>query len=228
MNENPKNIENKLPIPIEDDSDDGAANNRLIQGTLLRCIDGRWSDRDGVQFPTGTLMLCLGTTKAVQHWQNKKSIETITTRPLPDVELLNGAIAKDLWELGIDGKPRPPWVMQHVAYLLDLHTPSVFTFCHNTNGAEIAVDRLRQTLRLTRLLRGPAACPVVKLDSRPFKTGYGMRVRPEFMVTGDWRELGVGGLENKSAPQLEHKRDEIGNPVKPPTTGEILDDELPF
>ena len=27
------------------------ANNRVIQGSIIRCVDGRWLDRDGLPIP---------------------------------------------------------------------------------------------------------------------------------------------------------------------------------
>jgi len=219
MIQDPKTPESNLPIPIEDDFDAGTMSDRLIQGVFIRCVDGRWSDRDGVSFPTGMQMVVLGTTQAVQHWKNKKPIEAFTKRPLPDIELLNEAVPKDEWEEGPNG-PRPPYTLQHIVYLLDSRDASMYTFSNNTTGAAIAVERLTQKVRSMRLLRGQKVSPIVKLDSKPMTTKFGQKMRPEFVIV-DWRELGGGGLENKPAPQL-------GKPVKPVSVAEELNDELPF
>ena len=41
-----------LPIPIIDDGfGDSADSDRIIQGSIVRCVDGHWSDRDGISFP---------------------------------------------------------------------------------------------------------------------------------------------------------------------------------
>jgi hypothetical protein len=230
MNENPKNIESNLPIPIEDDFDAGATTDRLIQGVILRCVDGRWSDRDGVSFPNGTQMLCMGTTQAVQRWQDKTPIETYTERPLPDVELLNEAIPKDQWEEGLNG-PRPPYVLQHIAYLLDPRDASFYTFINGTVNARIAVERLTEKVRAMRILRGQRVTPIVELGSKPMSTSFGQKMRPEFIVV-DWRELGGGSLvETKPTPQLPPAQDaqqQIGKPVKPVSVAEELNDELPW
>jgi hypothetical protein len=219
MEQDPKHIESNLPIPIEDDFDPGATNDRLIQGTIIRCVDGRWADRDGVSFPNGTQMLVLGTTKAVQRWQDKVPVETFTERPLPDIALLNEAVPKDQWEEGLNG-PRPPYVLQHIAYLIDPRDASIYTFINSTTGAAIAVERLTQKVHSMRLLRGQKVSPIVKLDAKPMTTKFGQKMRPEFVIV-DWRDLGCGGLGKKPAPQL-------GKPVKPVSVAEELNDELPF
>src|SRR5262245_58546054 len=99
MDQDPKHIESNLPIPIDDDFDAGTTD-RLIQGVIIRCVDGHWSDRDGVSFPTGTQMFVLGTTRAVQRWRDRRPIETYTERPLPDIVLLNDAVPESEWEQG--------------------------------------------------------------------------------------------------------------------------------
>jgi hypothetical protein len=65
------------------------ANDRLLQGTIIRCVDGHWSDRDGVVFTPDTQMIVLGTTQALQRWQDQTPIETILKKPgerLPDAK----------------------------------------------------------------------------------------------------------------------------------------------
>jgi len=64
-----------------------------------------------------------------QHWKDGTPVQTIVKqpgKPLPDVMELNNAIPQEEWEDGLDGEPRPPWVKQHVAYLInpvDASTP---------------------------------------------------------------------------------------------------------
>jgi hypothetical protein len=61
------------------------------------------------------------------------------------------------------------------------------------------------------------------------KTGYGPKPRPEFTIV-DWRDLSSGLVETKPTPQLPpaHDNQQIGNPVKPTTTAEELNDKVPF
>ena len=49
---------------------------RLIHGSLLKCVDGRWSTQDDPDM-TGTQLLALTTAKAIQRWQLKEPVETV-------------------------------------------------------------------------------------------------------------------------------------------------------
>jgi hypothetical protein len=233
---------------------------RLIQGVILKCVDGRWLDAEG-QTPPAQLLV-LGTIRALQCWQEQKPIDTIIEapggEPLPDVDELNAKIPEDEWEAGLDGKPRPPWQLNYVVYLIDPETADTYTFLNSTRGAQIAVERLSDKIKWMRAMRGANVTPIVKLDSRPMKTAFGEKLRPEFTVL-EWRELDVApSIAQNAAPQIEHqpapasppaeqspptetvdgagppqepkkkKNAAIGKPVRPVTAKEALDDELPF
>ena len=83
-----------------------------------------------------------------------------------------------------------------------------------------------------RTLRGNDVTPIVRLESRPMKTSFGQKMRPEFTVI-EWRDLSV----KHAAPQIEHKTEaaaepapkkaKVGKPVKPTTIAEEIDDDLP-
>ena len=178
---------------IEDD-DDGfgcsIANSRLIRGQILRWSDiGGWSDRDGLQPPE--VLLVLACNEALQRWKGKK-VENITTKPLPDPKDLNASIPMEEWELGIDGRPKPPWVHVAIVYLIDPATAGMFTFVSHTIGAHIAWDNLREKVKTMRALRGERVSAIVKPSTRPMKTNFGMKTRPDFEIIG-WRRLGGGG-----------------------------------
>ena len=217
-------------VPINDfNATDGS--DHLIKGTILRCVDGRWADRNGISYPTGTVMLALGTTQALQHWQDGMPIDTILKQagqPLPDAKELNAEIPQEEWELGLDNKPRPPWVVQFVVYLIDPNDASAYTFINSTIGARIAVEHLENRVRAMRMLRGAQVVPLIKLDSRPMTTKYGAKLRPEFAIV-DWRELRAG-LKGETTPQIEHRKsvEQVGRPVEPVSTEEELDDQIPF
>jgi len=96
-------------------------------------------------------------------------------------------------------------------------------------GARIAVERLADKVANMRRLRGVAAAPIVKLDSRPMKTNFGTKLRPEFVVV-EWRELAdqpeVKAIEHKpKADKAEAAKP--GRPFAPLTLSEELNDELP-
>jgi hypothetical protein len=229
---------------------------RIIQGVILRCVDGHWTDRDGLTPPAE--LLAMGCTRALQCWQNQKPVDSILEQPgepLPDADELNSQIPQNEWELDPNnGQPKPPWVLQHICYLIDPHTAETYTFINSTKGAQIAVERLEDKFKWMRALRGNVV-PIVKLDSRPMKTNFGQKMRPEFTVI-EWRELGQNGgaLEQKAVPQIEQakpgpaeqldqfattktnakpatekrKKATVGKPVKPTTIAEELDDEIGF
>jgi hypothetical protein len=204
--------------PEADDDNFGApvTDNRIIQGELLRCVDGNWHDRDKRAVPSK--LLALTTFTIVQRWQNKKPEETIDGRvsELPDVDELNAKIPEGEWEKGIDGKPRPPWQRSEVVYLLDEATAQKFTFASGTVGAQMAIEKLRDRVKWMRVLRGAKFFPVVELANAPMKTRHGVsKLRPEFKVAG-WCRIGDG----KATPAIEH--------VKPPTVAEEVGDEIPF
>jgi hypothetical protein len=227
----------------------------VIQGVLLKCVDGRWEDRDGITPPDPLLIVGIG--RCLQCWRDEQPIDTIPERPdapLPDVDELNSQIPQSEWEPGLDGKPRPPWQKQYVVYLINPDTGDLWTFINSTTGARIAYEKLRDKFRWMRALRGHNVVPVVELDSRPMKTKYGTKMRPEFTVI-EWRELSsdigtVPQIEQKVEqavePQLEeepeHKPEQkakpvpvlktkmaaVGKKIEEPTLAEEMKDEIRF
>lgn len=227
-----------------DENDDGfggsAAGERLIRGTLLRWNETTgWTDRDGL--PPPDMLIVLACAEALQRWQGKRPVETITAKPLPDISALNDAIPTAEWEPGLNGKPKAPWVHQYVAYLIDPVSAGFFTYLNDTVGARIAVENLREKVITMRALRDAKVVPVVKLGHRPMKTNFGMKHRPEFEVV-DWRKMGGAIGAPQAAPRIagpaapEAKLDaapanetlaSMGE-VSTPSFTEILDDEIPF
>src|SRR5262249_42867861 len=136
--------------------------------------------------------------------------------PLPDLDNLNSAVPIKHWEIGLDGKPRPPWQLNFVAYLLDPQTGALYTFLNSTVGARIAVERLQERVRCMRLLRGADVVPLVELGNKPMQTQFGQKLRPEFKII-DWRDFG-GGTPPK----------QMGGPVAPVTPSEELNDKIPW
>jgi len=139
----------------------------LIRGTILRCTDGKWSDTLGGDPPP--LLIALGTTQALQCWKDSKPTDVVMAekgKPLPDVDELNSQIPESEWEKGLDGKPKAPWVLQHVAYFIDPVSAESYTFINGTFGARLAVEKLQDRVANMQRLRGNAL-PVVKLESKP-------------------------------------------------------------
>lgn len=214
---------------VSDGWDDTEADDRIIQGTLARCVDGHWTDKDGGALPKQ--LLALTTVTVLQHWQNQKPIETILKRPgkpLPDVDALNAKIPQNEWEAGIDGNPRPPWQKQYIVYLLDPSSAAKFTYANGTTGARIAVENLKDQVKWMRALRGNNVTPLVELATKPMKTKFGQKLRPEFKIVR-WVELGQAV---EAAPRIEHKPNEYAEArmkrVEEPSIEEKLNDGIPF
>ena len=176
---------------------------RVHSRLLLKCVDGRWTS-EGVDV-TGSQLLALHTLRALQRWEAQNVVETIVQAPdgvLPNVDDLNSAIPKSTWELGLDGKPKPPWQLEYVVYLLDVSDASLLTFVNSTFGAKMAYERLTDrgamdAVPFTRCQRNSSR---EWLDAKTTKTKTGPKQRPEFTVI-DWPDLGaIGKLALESAP----------------------------
>jgi hypothetical protein len=189
----------------DDSEDDGfqgsITGGRLIKGTLLRWNETNdWMDRDGLRPPE--ILLVLALTEAFQRWKNKKVIDEIMIKPLPDLETLNSSISVSEWELGLDNRPKPPYAHQKIVYLIDPATAGFFTYINSTFGARICWDNLRERVITMRTLRGQRVVPLVKLSHRPMKTAFGMKHRPEFEIVG-WRNLGgKDAIGSSTSPQI--------------------------
>ena len=57
-----------------DDTD--SADDRVIQGTLIKCVDGHWTNRDKNAIPAGTQLLAVDTPVAAA-WHDGQPVETI-------------------------------------------------------------------------------------------------------------------------------------------------------
>jgi hypothetical protein len=179
---------------------EGGDDSSLIKGTIVKCNDGVWSDRDGQPLPE--TLIAMATTKALQLWKGQKPVQTIKLAdgPLPDVDALNAAIPKEEWEPGLDKQPRAPWTKQYVCYLVDPGDGSTYTYLNSTTGCRICIQHLEDRIKMMRALRGANVVPVVRLDKKPMKTEWGSKFRPELTVDG-WVSLGGGG----DAPLIEHR-----------------------
>jgi hypothetical protein len=210
---------------------DGADYGQPIKGTILKCVDARWSAKDGTTLRDGEQFLILSTISMLQHWADGLPSETILKmpgQPFPDVDELNDQIPQETWEKGLDGKPRPPWQRQWVVYLVRVSDGSMFTFLNSTFGARLAVQKLAGQVIIMRRIREAMVLPLVTLGARPMKTKFGEKMRPHFEIV-DWREFGRDG---EPAPHIHHKpsgsAEQIGKPVEPVTINKELSDEIPF
>jgi hypothetical protein len=212
---------NSVSVPPPDDGGDGFSRSqmpdRLTRGQIAKWdAEKKWHDRDGLPLPTP--MFVMGVTTALQRWQNQRP-QTISRKPLPDPAQLNAAIPMNEWELDLTGRPRPPWQMVYVVYLVDLATGSPYTFASPTVGARIAFEQLQESVIITRALRGASVLPLVDLQQRPFKTNFGPKTRPHLQII-DWRTPGGEGFsplpEPSSPKQLAAPATPAAAPAPPP------------
>ena len=82
---------------------------RVIRGVILKFVDGVWKDRDGITPPDN--LMAMGTARCLQCWKDRQPLDTIVEtadEPLPNADDLNSQIPEAEWEMGLDGKPKPP------------------------------------------------------------------------------------------------------------------------
>jgi hypothetical protein len=130
----------------------------------------------------------VGVNEILRRWKDGVA-EDIVEKPLPDPGELNAAIPVREWEVGVDGKARPPWAHTVVVHLVNLSTGETYTYTAPTVGAHIAFDALKEAVINMRALRGTRCMPVVNLLDRPMKMKFGQGKRPHFDIIG-WRTPG--------------------------------------
>jgi len=269
-------MSNEVTTPPEGPAvDDGfsvsSRSHRVGRGSYLKWNDKQgWIDRDGVAAPSS--LLVVGVNEILRRWKDNVA-EDIVEKPLPDPDELNAAIPIREWEVGVDGKPRPPWAHTAVVYLVNLSTGEIYTYAAATVGAHIAFDALKEAVVTMRALRGTRCMPVVNLADRPMKMKFGQGKRPHFDIVG-WRTPGEDGSAVPARPtvpqlpgpaaaetpastmtpittgpaqlaQAQHQAEPRQAKAKPPidvtgetlatmsdvrpvSTGEILDDDIPW
>jgi hypothetical protein len=116
--------------PIDGDFPSGTPGKRRLRGNPARWNEtAKWVDRDGLPLPSP--MLVAGFTTELQRWKDKK-LERISEHPLPDPAQLNSAIPLSEWEMGLDGRPRAPWALTYVIYLVNLITGALYNYANST------------------------------------------------------------------------------------------------
>jgi hypothetical protein len=224
--------DDNLPVAGGFDGDD-IYSDELIKGPILKFVDGRWSVKDGTVLKDGEPFLCTGTAQALQRFIDNVPCDPIRKqpgKPLPDPDELNAQIPVEEWELGFDGKPTPPWKHAYAVYVIRQHDASMMTYINSTIGARIAFNKPTSQVYNMRILRGANVAPIVKLSSKPMKTKFGEKMRPDFEII-EFRELGGGGeptLIESPKSGSGGAAEQIGKPVAPPTSKEIFNDEIGF
>jgi hypothetical protein len=206
-----------VPVPPSDGGfSSGLPGDRVIRGTIARwSANTGWVDRDGLPMPP--IVLVIGLNTVLRRWKDKRA-EYITEQPLPDPKQLNNAIPLAEWELGLDGKPRAPWALTYVIYMVDLKTGAPFTYAHDTYGAMLCYNALEERIAVMRMLRGEYVFPIARLEKRPWKSAtYGMQMRPHIEPTGDWRSPGgFQSIPQSPPPQIPGPATTAATPAATP------------
>jgi hypothetical protein len=110
-----------------------------------------------------------------------------------------------------------PWKYNRFVFLLDPQSAQVTVFNTHTFGGDIGVNELAKAIQTMRAAH-PGAVPIVQLESRQWKTKFGMRPRPFFNIVG-WHFK-----DNAPQPPTD-SNGQGGGPIK---TINAFDDEIPF
>jgi hypothetical protein len=218
-------MSNEITTHERDGYDGGPTQERAIQGQITKFGDP-WTVNSEPY--SGGPLIAHDVKRFVQRWANQKPIFTEEIPPGnadPDLDALNNAVPKSEWERGLDGNPKPPFQLQHAVYLLSPHDGSAYTSINSTIGQRIAVEHLIASVNRMRKWRGNRAVPIVELGSALMKTGFGMKQRPDFKITG-WTVLG-GQQEQLRGSTREASLKALPT-VAPLTTAEIVEDAIPF
>ncbi|SRR6266496_600778 len=183
---------------------------RIIQGGMLRFVDGQYSDRDKIEVPLGTQLIGMGTALVIQRWEDQELIEKFV-EPLPNLEELNDAVPESEWETGLDGKPRKSYALCYVIYLLNAEIGDIFTMINSTTGQRICFEELESRVMWIRQLRGHGVVPLVELGHKQMKTAFGRKLRPHLKVLKYLQAEGTA-IGADTTPAIEHK-------PEPPTEG---------
>lgn len=146
---------------------------------------------DGQEIELGTQMIChcIGWTKTwVKFWDNKVGERKVYRVGRKEVaperdELPDNDPTK--WQLGLDNRPRDPWVLQYLLPMEDPESGEVCIFIASSFGGKRAVADICQTWA-TKARRNPnVGQPLVRLQKTMFPTkNYGNVVRPSFELVG--------------------------------------------
>jgi hypothetical protein len=170
--------------------------NRLIQGELVKFTnEAIWVTRSGEELPGSLELVAVNVTRVVQRWEDGRPIETHVLQPgqkSPNLEELNANVPQTEWREGPDGKLRGPWEAQFLVCLLNPGTAERFTYATGTIGGGIAVRDLIHRVTWKRKFSGERVYAVVSLSAVPWKTRYGTRPRPHFVIMR-WEGLSSDG-----------------------------------
>jgi len=199
------------------------AGGQFIKGQMLKFIDGNYVI-DKTEPLADEPLVAIGVVTAWVRWGED---DNGNKRPLEHRVTADGKIHPDrddlpdqddsLWLPGLNGEPADPWKDTRYLHLINPRTGADLTFISDSFGGRRGVGNLKSKINNIRMAY-PGAVPVVKCQSVPFKTSFGMKKRPEFEIIG-WRNQHGGSVavdpQSQPVEHLEAPKPEI-------------DDDIPF
>jgi hypothetical protein len=173
---------------------------RVIRGSLIKFSEGVYSSSVDTVPLNGRQLLALAVTAAYVKWQGGKPVSYRIRPPggtLADRNDL-GDLDEDLWEEGLDGKPKDPWQSTRFVHLVDPQSAEAFTFTTSSQGGIGAVVDLCGSIERKRSAVDRAVVPLVALDSGFMPTRWGKKQRPVLRIVR-WED---GAAVSEPAPQL--------------------------
>ncbi len=193
--------------------DDGASEGdfiRVIQGEKWSFSnEGTWLNSEDEEISPTREVVVVDIARVLQKWIDQAPVRDATRFLAPgekvDVKQLNEDCPKSEWSEDLIGKPRGPWQIQSVVYMVDMQTMQRFTYPTSTVGGSIAVDELKDAVKLMRRFRGAGVYPIVSPAAKHMNTRFGGRQRPHFVIKR-WISFGPEGtaaLPPASPPSLQ-------------------------
>jgi hypothetical protein len=177
-------------------------NDDPVRGKAIRFVtDGYVSGREKSPLPPNHQYICIECREGWRRleagsrpqWLMRQPGEPKPEQPfVPEAEYVTD----------LSGQRVSPWRYLKWLYLVDAGTGAISTLEVGSVGGLMSVAELGQQISGMRQLKGSGAVPVIELGVQAFKTKFGLKKRPEFVVVG-WK-----ATSDESAPALANLSDD--------------------
>jgi hypothetical protein len=161
---------------------------------LTKFVNDVYTTREGEIISADRGLIAVGIEKRVQKFIGRKLISSLVVPPgerWPDVEQMNNDAPREEWGVDLNGNPAGPYVRVTLLKLVDLASLNRYVFITQSIGGNIAIGALADKVKIMRQFRGPGVVPEIRLDKTRFVTRFGVRNRPDFVVS-KWIRFGGG------------------------------------
>jgi hypothetical protein len=214
-----------IPMPDDGFAVQEKSGGTAIVGKLIKfTTDGKFVVDKTEALRAETALVAMGVVTCWTRWgEDGEKPEHRITQPgqqHPDREELPD-LDESKWPPGLNGEPSDPWRDTRYLHLIDPQTGTDYTFVTESYGGRRGIGDLKSQIANVRSAH-PAAVPIVKPCSTPWKTKYGVKQRPEFKVVG-WR-----GRQETAAPVAQVSEERQRKPLERRTTPAPMNDEIPW